>query len=142
MNHFFKKSHIYLNAEAEFTQSVDALRRTLDQQQRRLLLRIVDSSTLKEECGARSAFPRGLSSGLQAHRRRLPLTLRHWAYKQAALMPDVLLHNVQRNTGACGLGHLAESVPPIKPLATRLSGAHRGADTSGPEAGRPTPPLR
>ena len=48
MNHFFKKSHIYLNAEAEFTQSVDALRRTLDQQQRRLLLRIVDSSTLKE----------------------------------------------------------------------------------------------
>ena len=37
MNHFFKKSHIYLNAEAEFTQSVDALRRTLDQQQRRLL---------------------------------------------------------------------------------------------------------
>ena len=46
MNHFFKKSHIYLNSEAEFTQSVDALRRTLDQQQRRLLLRIVDSSTL------------------------------------------------------------------------------------------------
>ena len=62
MNHFFKKSHIYLNAEAEFTQSVDALRRTLDQQQRRLL-RIVDSSTLKEECGARSAFRRGFRLG-------------------------------------------------------------------------------
>lgn len=63
MNHFFKKSHIYLSAEAEFTQSVDALRRTLDQQQRRLLLRIVDSSTLKEECGARSAFRRGFRLG-------------------------------------------------------------------------------
>ena len=62
MNHFFKKSHIYLNAEAEFTQSVDALRRTLDQQQRRLL-RIVDSSTLKVECGARSAFRRGFRLG-------------------------------------------------------------------------------
>ena len=43
--------------------SVDALRRTLDQQQRRLLLRIVDSSTLKEECGARSAFRRGFRLG-------------------------------------------------------------------------------